>query len=397
MRSFTVSLLLLVVTTCGAWECSNDLGCQLNGKCISGKCECRRAWKGLNCSELSLLPTPRDRGIHLDHNSTWGGSVIKGSDDKYHMYAAYMEMGCGLTSWGHNSKVVHAVSDTQTGKFEIKDTALPVWSHNPSTAIAPDGTILLFHIGSASHSSTVFCNGAGDCCRNGTSPCGFLHCAPPCDCTAEQQKRVQSLSQDHTFTLHTAKDPAGPWEKVTPVIPESGSNNPSPWVHPNGTVFIVFNSDDMIMVKADHYSGPYEVVTHGACGGGEDPYVFTDTNGNWHCLYHRSPFPNITIAGGHAFSLDGYDWHVSETAAYSGAFVEYVGESDSYPISKRERPHLIYSEIDGEPVALTNGVAIRQPGVNNSGAWILPNNNPFPGHYDRTWTHLQYINHSSHL
>eukprot|EP01060_Flectonema_neradi_P040512 TRINITY_DN924_c2_g1_i3.p1 TRINITY_DN924_c2_g1~~TRINITY_DN924_c2_g1_i3.p1 ORF type:complete len:408 (+),score=72.04 TRINITY_DN924_c2_g1_i3:65-1288(+) len=402
MRFLTIGLLCAVMTVGSAWECTDDLGCQLNGKCVSGKCECRSAWKGVNCSELALIPTPMDSGIHLEHNSTWGGSVIKGSDGKYHMYAAYMELGCGLTSWRSNSIVVHAESNTSTGKFDIKDTSLPAWSHNPSTAVTADGTILLFHVGTANGSTLEYCNGADDCCRNGTSPCGFLHCAPPCNCTSEQKKRVEQLQAqvdepDFAFVFHTSKDPSGPWKAVSPALPPGvASYTPSPWVHPNGTLYIVFNSDDMVMVRSEHYEGPYEIVTTGACGGGEDPYIYTDTNGNWHCLYHAAPFPNITVAGGHTFSTDGHNWHVSETPAYSGAFVEYEGMSKPYPISKRERPHLIFSEVDGEPIALTSGVTIRKPGVDTAHAWAYPNNNPYPGHYDRSWTHLQYINHPSH-
>ena len=45
-------------------------------------------------------------------------------------------------------------------------------------------------------------------------------------------------------------------------------------MHPNGSIYLVFNSDDMVMVRADNWAGPYEVVLHGACGGGEDPFLY---------------------------------------------------------------------------------------------------------------------------
>ena len=48
----------------------------------------------------------------------------------------------------------------------------------------------------------------------------------------------------------------------------------APFVHPNGSIYLVFNSDDMVMVRADNWAGPYEVVLHGACGGGEDPFLY---------------------------------------------------------------------------------------------------------------------------
>ena len=382
-----VILLASTVALCAAWECTSSLGCQLNGDCVNGMCVCKPAWRGTNCSELALLPTPSDSGIKLESTSTWGGSVIKGTDEKYHMFAAYMEKGCGLTSWTKNSKIVHAVSDTATGKFDIVDTTIPAWSHNPSTALAPDGTILLYHIGTGTGSTFETCNGDKDCCVNGTSPCGFSHCAPPCNCTASEE--VASF----TLTLHSSRNPAGPWVEETIQLPEGISgNNPSPWFHPNGTLYVVFNSDNMAMVRADTWNGTYTLVTTGACGGGEDPYLWTEADGTWHCLYHRSPFSNLSVAGGHSFSHDGYTWYTSEQAAYSGDYVTYEG-TGKYLISKRERPHLIFEA--GEPIGLTNGVTIRAPGVDDDHAWFLPNNNPFPGHYDRSWTHLQYVNHTS--
>ena len=385
-----VAALFLLATAVTAWECSNDLSCQLNGKCISGKCVCEAAWKGLNCSEVALLPTTDKAGIKLKVNSTWGGSVIKDNSGKYHMYAAYLDKSCGITSWRRNSAIVHAVSDTIDGTYEIKDTPVGVWSHNPSMAVAKDGTLLMYHIGNGTNvHGFETCNGDALCCENGASPCGFQRCAPPCNCNISSE-----VNDDlNTFYLHYATHPSGPWKLANVDIPITGGNNPAPWVHPNGTVYVVFNNDNMLLVKADNWQGPYENVTTGACGGGEDPFIWTDTNGHWHCLFHASPYSNLSIAGGHAFSVDGFDWFVSETAAYTGTYVDYL-ESDGsirkYPIAKRERPHLIFE--NGEPIALTNGVVLRTPGANDSSAWHWASYNPFPGFHDRSWTHLQLIN-----
>ena len=385
------ALLATLLSTALGWECSSDLGCQLNGKCVSGLCHCRDAWTGANCSELALLPTPKEAGLNLNDTSTWGGNVVKGSDNRYHMYAAYMDNKCGLTSWGRDSKIVHAVSDTQTGKFEVVDTAVGGWSHNPAPMLAPDGTILLYHIGTGTGTQSATCNNAGDCCSNGTSPCGFVHCAPPCDCTVGPRPPDFNLS----LTLRYATSPSGPWKVWNAVLPKDvAGNNPSPWRHPNGTQYLVSINDHMALLRADSWRGPYTLVTTGACGSGEDPYIYTDTNGNWHCLYHNTK-PDPSVAGGHTFSEDGFTWHMSATPAYRGDYVTYT-ETGRYLTAKRERPRLLFSEEDGEPVALLNGVASRAAGYNETYGFFLANHNPYPGHFDRTHTHLQYINHSSH-
>ena len=380
-----------MVSAALAWECTSDLGCQLNGKCVEGVCHCSDAWTGTNCSTLALLPTPKEAGLNLPNDSTWGGNVLKGKDGKYHLYAAYMEKGCGLTGWVHDSKIVHAVSDTKTGQYQLADTAIPAWSHNPAPIMAPDGTFVLYHIGQGIGTQYGVCNADGDCCRNGTSPCGFGHCTAPCNCADEPHNADFNL----TLTVHYADTPEGPW-KVWPVELPKGhaGNNPAPWVHPNGTMYLLSVSNDMSLMRADTWKGPYTSVTTGACGGGEDPYLFTDENGNWHCLYHRAPFNNLTVAGGHSFSENGYDWHISEAPAYSGDYVTYT-ETGRHEVAKRERPRFLFDDA-GAPIALLNGVVSRKPGANETYGNFLAATNPFPGHYDRSHTHLQFVNHSSH-
>lgn len=110
----------------------------------------------------------------------------------------------------------------------------------------------------------------------------------------------------------------------------SQGNNPGPYQHPNGTVFIVFTEYDMGLFSAPSWQaccacrlcllwaipplipslhcfcpqGPYTLVTSGACGGGEDPSLYIDPKGQFHCLYHRAPFSDPDVAIGHSFSRE---------------------------------------------------------------------------------------------
>lgn len=289
-----------------------------------------------------------------------------------------------------NSLIAHATAPSPDGPWSRQGVTSGVWSHNPATAVAADGTILLFHIGSGTGGRAL--PGSREYpakCRDGYSPCG-THPAHHCNKTAPAPALpAESATANSTVDFFVAKDPAGPWTSFSaPIVGSFGTNNPAPWVHPNGTVYIVFNSDNMTMVRADDWRGPYTFVTHGACGGGEDPFLYTDKRGRFHCLYHRASehgFANLSVAGGHAYSEDGYNWHADEVPAYSTAIRYASGTTKHY--GKRERPHLIFDPVTGDPTHLSTGVCLLD-------SWELCNDNPWPGYYDYTFTSVQPVNHS---
>lgn len=280
------------------------------------------------------------------------GSVRVGG--QWHGFFSEMEGHCGLTAWETNSLIAHAVADTPNGPWRRVGQASGVWSHNPATAAAPDGTLLLFHIGSGSGGEAR--NGSRESsqqCHDGSSPCG-THPSHHCDPGAGSGSLVASQedareSGGGKLDFFTAQKPEGPWKAFSANVDQNiGGNNPAPWVHPNGTIFIVVNTNQLL--RADKWQGPYTVVMHGACGKGEDAFLYTDKQGHFHCLYHRSGaghFANLSVAGGHAYSLDGYTWHDDETPAYStkvayeqgGAKVYGKRERESYSPSRRIRKH----------------------------------------------------------
>jgi hypothetical protein len=101
--------------------CSTDLSCQLNGICTAGKCVCDPAWKGDACEQLSLVPAksldPAYPPAAWKLNTTsWGGSVVKAEDGKYHMFAAEMLNSCGMSTWTTNSAIRHAVASAPEGE-----------------------------------------------------------------------------------------------------------------------------------------------------------------------------------------------------------------------------------------------------------------------------------------
>lgn len=226
-----------------------------------------------------------------------------------------------------------------------------------------------------------------------------------------QHARTINADGSCMLELHVSNSTNGPWVPYTnATVSPCGGNNPAPWVHPNGTVFIVFTDENMGLWSAPSWRGPYNLVTGGACGGGEDPSLFIDLNGHFHCMFHRSPFSNPDIAIGHSYSIDGFTWYVNAGAAANSSIV-YTGlaPSPSTPQvvvhGKRERPHPYFDE-NGNIAAFVSGVCINPQCNPLEGGSIVPGvdcssggqyykcdaNSPGPGWFDRTYTLVQAVN-----
>ncbi len=97
-------------------------------------------WGGNN-----VLPRYIDNGIEDEERSYWGGKIIKGPDQKYHLYV------CGWpekSPKGHHtwpeSIVYHAICDNSVGPYVIRDTIGP--GHNPEVFQAKNGKYVIYVI-----------------------------------------------------------------------------------------------------------------------------------------------------------------------------------------------------------------------------------------------------------
>jgi hypothetical protein len=235
-----------------------------------------------------------------------------------------------------------------------------------------------------------------------------------------------AVSGGSTFPVSFSTSLSGPWTTVfANTSTQTNGNNPAPYIAANGSVYVVFNDGHMSMFRSDSgWQGPYTLVTTNTCGGGEDPFIWSDARGNWHCLYHRAPFSDpANQAIGHAFSRDGFSWTASPTAAATSR-IQYTAADGGAPLNvtfgKRERPHLVFDSSTGSPIAFVSAVGINPacdpfvfsgPGgapvidtarlalINSGGvphcdAWTQYQRldlNPEPAYYDRSWTHVQLL------
>lgn len=198
--------------------------CEYNGNCTCNghacACDCDAAWRGTTCGELALLPAPppvplRSGGTaplpayppHTLLNLTpptnsWGGGVVHDpSTGKWNMFVSEFANQCGLGSWGTNSAIVRAVSDSPAGPYQRVQVLLPPFAHNPSVARDPtDGTYVVWHIG---------------CGR----PKGGNQRFRPCDCRPSSKHGCNRTSEEPACTRNTtdilyAPSTEGPWRRL---------------------------------------------------------------------------------------------------------------------------------------------------------------------------------------
>ena len=360
-------LLLASLTALAAAKCGDDLDCSLNGQCVASTCVCNPAWEGADCGRLVLLPAgaPAFGAGSGGNFSSWGGGVLQ-VEGSYHMFASVMANECGLNTWTTNSFIQHAVSDSPLGPFQPREVVRPTFSHNPTPVYDHSSdSFLVYHIaGKWVNKSTVTnCSGGvtpGPHPRTGVAdPSGLRANSAPARFTGTPQishsKAVDGPWTTAALQTETLSTLAG-WN------PDS-TDNPAPWIFPNGSVMLLFRSydgsawgtDNGTLIGRATAEGWNRTYTHDPAPiiseGNEDPFLWVDRAGHFHALLHGEPphSPDAEHwAGRHMCSRTGLPgtWIFSPTAAYTSV-VQYRNGS-SVAMYRRERPHLPLSKT-GEP------------------------------------------------
>ena len=271
----------------GGAVCDSIDDCFLGGECRASRCVCDPWRTAPNCSQLSLLPVaaasagagggagappqvyPGEGGW-----SSWGGQVLF-SGGSYHMFAARFSHRCGLNSWWCNSEVVHAEADRPDGPYSTSP-GLPVvapFAHNPAVAVAPDGTVLVFHIGSGDTPRSRQGNCSGGVSGVGTNGtrawCGAA-AAVAAFPGAPVPPRAGEVNAPNI--AYSSAGPRGPWSLLGGGS-SWGADNPAPVVLENGTVLLYakFGCNATVnpraaacyqygLLRADHWRGPWSFV-----------------------------------------------------------------------------------------------------------------------------------------
>jgi lysophospholipase L1-like esterase len=297
-----------------------------------------------------LLPTRYENGFRLDGYWVWCGSVIKGDDGKYHMFASRWSNSTPFSPyWLTNSEIVHAVSDKPEGPYKFSDVALAprgaeFWdgqmTHNPAIRKAGD-TYLLYYTGTTYKGARP----------SATNPVG------------ETDALKLEAHTGERIGLATSKSPYGPWERLDKPILDTRPNsweqylvsNAAPVVMKDGKVWLYYKGVEKLRVHAIGLA----VATCPTCEykrvsdkplnmgvGAEDPFIWQE-NGKFKALmldHERRYSPDKEIF--YAVSDDGLKWHVPRAAIAVSKNV-LLADGSTKKMNSTERPHVLLE--NGKP------------------------------------------------
>jgi alpha-L-fucosidase len=258
-----------------------------------------------------LLPAPVDGGFRQAGYWVWCGTVVKGSDGRYHHYASRWPRGLPFSPhWLTNSEVVHSVSATPEGPYQFADVALPPrgadhWdgqmSHNPVVRRIGDSYVLYY---------------------TGTTYAGER--PSPGHPTAEDSPLKLDAHDGERIGVALADSPDGPWRRldrpVLDVRPGTWErylvSNSSPLVMADGSILLYYKGVEALrknaigVARATRPEGPYERLGDApfdAGVGAEDPTMWIE-NGRYHALMLDTDrhFSDKEIY--YATSADGLHW-----------------------------------------------------------------------------------------
>jgi hyaluronoglucosaminidase len=243
------------LATADGRSCGGNMECSLNGHCTKGTCVCYPGWTGGSCGLLALLPTPpghRGSAAYpppaMRDTTAWGGRAVYDAASKiYHGWFSEMGHHCGMDVWQRASMCRHATSTNPAGPYTpVQAETIGVDCHNPSIIAAPNGSLLLFHIGSGKpvgsgdqwHDIRWQQSSPPPNCTNGTTPP-----APP------KPAHILQSAWGPPVAAFWVSDGAGkPWRPGPPAPVTQFSNgrsgnpfdNPAPYIFPNGSMMVAF-------------------------------------------------------------------------------------------------------------------------------------------------------------
>lgn len=364
---------------------------RLNGECLASQCVCSPAWTGANCSSLNLLPAKLRNGYGnlTSPTTSWGAGVVHdAASGQWLMFNDEMAEGCGMGTWGQNSRCVLSTADSPLGPYARQRVVVSSWCHGSSLARDPiSGTLVLNHMAnSAPRVNCTQCGGSG-----GVTPPG----APSGPCSQAPG------AAPYTQAALVADGASGPFRPAPALL--NGGNCETAFA-PNGSVYVacpyggkgtlpncpqtalltLSTAPSLDAALAGAWTTLPLSFEPAVCVNWEDQNIWVDSRGRLHALMHAFrgqntsyPLPGCwdsgggflpagcSTLGGHLYSETGAHWHVSPVPAYT-AQVEYE-DGSVVDFRARERPHLVTSAA-GDPLYFISAVGNPGPGGNTGAA-----------------------------
>ena len=332
-----------------------------------------------------MLPAPRSGGFRMEGYWVWCGSVIKGEDGYFHMFASRWPKTLPMhPGWIVGSEVVRAASETPEGPYEFQEVVLPArnaeyWdgrmTHNPHITKHKD-TYILFYTGSTHPFVDV---------KHGEK---FGVEDPRC-IVGRSNKRIGIAISKSIF---------GPWERFDkPILPTRPdkfdsflTSNPAPCVNDDGSVLLVYKARAYThqpytgelhgkmtigVAYAQHYSGSYKVLTDSTIFPVEkchieDPFIWKGQHG--YELIAKDMEGTVCgekHSGIYSYSSDGLNWEVIDGLKAYSRSIKWDDGSEQV-MGSLERPFVLFQE--GEPTHMFFATADGSGGFQNaSNTWNM--------------------------
>eukprot|EP00039_Didymoeca_costata_P010375 m.139653 g.139653 ORF g.139653 m.139653 type:complete len:515 (+) comp14804_c2_seq1:145-1689(+) len=402
-----------------ASQCTNDLDCNYCGTCKDGKCVCDPGFTGEQCEVLNLgnpLPCGKGglclKGQEVESNSgatptsffaSWGGAVVKGDDNKWHMYASSFQYNASLmgnngsAGWITNSDVLHAVSSTPEGPYVASDIALgprgriyrqpnctlkpgvpgivcdviqadDFWdsatAHTPAAQRGPNGEYLIWYMGTSMARNST---NKVPCLDNSNPPKPTIHAGSPV--CKQRIGLAVSMKPEGPWMRYDSQGKHGVLDNSTFILgpgpvgdfDSAFANNPTPLVLANGSVILVYKGREAQcpgcgemrtgVALANGWNETYHklegITPMPVQGNCEDAAIYRAPSGVYRVVFHCGCSYQI------AWSLDGLHYNVT-TAQQPWCDVTY-SDGTNETLKRRERPQWVLGE-DGHPTHLMTGV-----------------------------------------
>eukprot|EP00040_Diaphanoeca_grandis_P012328 m.62541 g.62541 ORF g.62541 m.62541 type:complete len:423 (+) comp23170_c0_seq2:145-1413(+) len=372
-------------------KCQTDLDCQLTGSCSDGVCDCHPGWHGEQCGQLMLAPITSsdhigyvasgqaDRAQNI--SCSWGGNLIKEKTGEWSLITAAMLGNCGIGEWSTNSEVIRATASAPEGPFRFSETIVRRFAHEPNVVTAEDGSLVMFYTGTINTDPLVSCS------KPTNWPWATTASTPKVGhverhLNTRKRGPIPPGYMQTWMTYAESGSARGPWSEPVKLNPGAAcvktlDTNFNAAILPNGSLVGLWRCVQTLnttqpgatvihTVHAQHWrnSATYMFSPTPAYPqrefGTEDPFVWIAADGSFHAILHDEdeccPSSRDSALGKHAYSADGYAWHLSESYAYNHT-VHFDDGHTSLNLVRRERPHLLLDE-NRVPLYLTNGVQL---------------------------------------
>ncbi len=314
----------------------------------------------------AMLPAPVCGGFRMEGYWVWCGSVIKGEDGRYHMFASRWKKTQPMhPGWLFGSEIVRAASDTPQGPYTFEEVVLTArgqqyWDgmavHNPHIT-RQNGMYVLYYIGTT-----------------------FPFPAPAeDDRVSVQDLRTDVARAGKRIGMAFSASVFGPWKRLDePILrprPDRFDNlyvsNPAPCIQEDGSVVLVYKSVgvrpgpdypgghihggmQLGAAGAPGWQGPYVPVSDQPLFGTEvvleDPFIWRDAQG-MHMIAKdmTGSVCGERHGGAYAHSRDGKVWKAEPgRCAYSRRVLWDDGGIRT--MGNLDRPFILFE--DGRPICM---------------------------------------------